>query len=62
MEKPIVTNQKRLLKFKDDFVLSKLKLYNLLLDIKKKGKRIYGIGAPSRSSTLVNYVGIEMGY
>lgn len=61
MEKPIVTNKKRLLKFKDDVVLSKLKLYNLLLDIKKKDKRIYGIGAPSRGSTLVNYVGIDDG-
>ena len=31
------------------------------LDIKKKGKRIYGIGAPSRASTLINYVGIDDG-
>ena len=61
MEKGTVTNKKRLLVFKDDVVLSKLKLHSLLLGIKKKGKKIYGIGAPSRGSTLVNYVGIDDG-
>jgi len=61
MEKSTVTSKKSLFKFKDEVVLSKIKLYDLLLDIKKKGKRIYGIGAPSRGSTLVNYVGIDDG-
>ena len=61
MEKPTVTSKKSLLAFRNQVVLSKLKLYDLLLDIKKKGKTIYGIGAPSRGSTLVNYVGIDDG-
>jgi hypothetical protein len=42
-------------------VQSKLDLYALLSDIKAKGQRIYGIGAPSRASTLINYVGIDDG-
>lgn len=48
-----------LAKFKREVVLSKLKLYSLLLGIKEKGERIYAIGAPSRASTLVNYVGLD---
>jgi hypothetical protein len=31
----------------------------LLAGIKKEGVRIYGIGAPSRASTLINYVGLD---
>jgi hypothetical protein len=38
---------------------TKLGLYSLLRDIKLKGQRVYGIGAPSRSSTLINYVGLD---
>jgi len=49
----------------DDFrarvVQSKLDLYALLSEIKAKGQRVYGIGAPSRASTLINYVGIDDG-
>ncbi len=47
--------------FKDKVVLSKIKLYSLLEDIKKNNKRIYGIGAPSRASTLINYTGLDDG-
>lgn len=61
MEKATVTSKKSLFEFKQRVVLSKIKLYDLLLSIKKKGKRIYGIGAPSRGSTLVNYVGLDDG-
>src|SRR4029079_16989268 len=32
---------------------------SLLLGIKQKNERIYGVGAPSRASTLINYVGID---
>ena len=32
---------------------------SLLRNIKKSGGRIYGIGAPSRGTTLINYVGID---
>lgn len=60
-EKKTVLDIKSLLEFKKKVVISKLGLLALLLDIKKKGHRIYGIGAPSRASTLINYVGIDDG-
>jgi hypothetical protein len=60
-ERPIVTEKQNLLEFKKKVVISKLKLHALLLRIKKDGKRIYGVGAPSRASTLINYVGIDDG-
>ena len=47
--------------FKQDVVRSKLGLLSLLKDIKVKGDRVYGIGAPSRASTLINYVGLDDG-
>jgi hypothetical protein len=47
--------------FKRAVVQSKLDLLGLLKDIKAKGHRIYGIGAPSRASTLINYVGLDDG-
>ncbi len=47
--------------FKDRVVSSKLELYALLHEIKAKKARVYGIGAPSRASTLVNYVGLDEG-
>ncbi len=40
---------------------SKLQLYELLAKLKASGSAIYGIGAPSRASTLVNYVGLDDG-
>lgn len=40
---------------------SKLDLYELLSRLKRHGATIYGIGAPSRASTLINYVGIDDG-
>jgi hypothetical protein len=51
----------RLHSFKDQVVQSKLDLYGILRDIKKQGHRIYGIGAPSRASTLIHYVGLDDG-
>jgi hypothetical protein len=47
--------------FRRRVVQSKLDLYRLLADIKRRGERIYGIGAPSRASTLINYVGLDDG-
>lgn len=47
--------------FKTNVVNSKLSLYALLKDIKAKGQRVYGVGAPSRASTLINYVGLDDG-
>ncbi|MBW2977064.1 class I SAM-dependent methyltransferase [Candidatus Woesearchaeota archaeon] len=60
-EKNIAASKEKLLEFKDKVIISKLQLHSLLLDIKKDGKKIYGIGAPSRASTLVNYVGLDDG-
>jgi SAM-dependent methyltransferase len=40
---------------------SKLDLMALIAPLKQAGARIYGIGAPSRASTLINYVGIDDG-
>ena len=51
----------RLVKFRDDVVLSKLRLMAMLRDLKEKGARIAGISAPSRASTMVNYVGLDEG-
>ena len=49
----------------DDFrarvVRSKLDLHALIAPIKARGERIYGIGAPSRASTLINYTGLDDG-
>ena len=47
--------------FKQAVVTSKLGLLSLLKDIKVNGERVYGIGAPSRASTLINYVGLDDG-
>jgi hypothetical protein len=47
--------------FRQRVVQSKLDLYCLLADVKRRGERIYGIGAPSRASTLINYVGLDDG-
>ncbi len=60
-EHDAVTSKKSFDKFKKRVVLSKIELYSLLLDIKKKNQRIFGISAPSRASTLINYVGIDDG-
>ncbi len=51
----------RLRTFQKDVVQSKLDLYKLLSEIKASGRRIDAIGAPSRASTLINYVGLEDG-
>ena len=42
-------------------MLAKLDLVALLRDIKKRGGRVYGIGAPFRGTTLIKYVGIDEG-
>jgi C-methyltransferase C-terminal domain/Methyltransferase domain/Putative zinc binding domain len=47
--------------FRRRVVQSKLDLYRLLAEVKRRGERIYGIGAPSRASTLINYVGLDDG-
>jgi SAM-dependent methyltransferase len=47
--------------FRDRVAQSKLALYALIAQLKKSDVRIYGIGAPSRASTLVSYTGLDNG-
>jgi hypothetical protein len=47
--------------FRRRVVLSKLDLHAVMAGIRSRGERIYGIGAPSRASTLINYVGLDDG-
>ncbi len=45
--------------FKKNVIESKVNLYNLLKRIRLNKKVIFGVGAPSRAATLVNYVGLN---
>jgi SAM-dependent methyltransferase len=45
--------------FRRRVLRSKLDLLALLGELKGEGARIYGIGAPSRASSLVNYLGLD---
>lgn len=38
---------------------SKLDLLALLRDIRARGQRVFGVGAPSRATTLITYVGVD---
>src|SRR5262245_62256200 len=49
----------RLKAFAEAVMLSKLRLLAMIRDLKEKGARICGISAPSRASTLVNYMGLD---
>lgn len=51
----------RLEAFRRQVVLTKMGLHVLLREIKARGERVYGVGAPSRASTLINYVGLDDG-
>jgi len=48
--------------FQSRIFQSKLKLLQMIAQIKSQGKIIFGIGAPSRASTLINYVGLDNGF
>ena len=52
-------NWKTFINFKKNVIQSKLNLYSILKKLKNENKKIYGIGAPSRASTLINYVGLD---
>lgn len=54
-------DQGRLAAFTRGVTLSKLRLHALLSEVRARGERVYGIGAPSRASTLINYVGLDAG-
>jgi SAM-dependent methyltransferase len=47
--------------FRDSVIRSKVELFELLAPLKRAGARMYGIGAPSRASTLINYTGLDDG-
>jgi hypothetical protein len=51
----------RLARFRNDVLLSKLRLMAIMKDIKEAGQRVCGISAPSRASTLVCYTGLDDG-
>ena len=51
-------NWKNFNKFKNNVVKAKIDLYKILNKIVKDKCKIYGIGAPSRASTLINYLGL----
>ena len=51
----------RLITFRHDVLFSKLRLLAMMRDLKENGARIAGVSAPSRASTLVNYVGLDEG-
>lgn len=56
-----ITDGSALKGFRTRALQSKLDLMALLAPIKKAGGRVYGIGAPSRASTLIKYTGIDEG-
>jgi hypothetical protein len=58
-EKDTVVQKKHLLDFGNKVVQSKLDLYAMLAEIKRSSQKVYGIGAPSRASTLITYVGLK---
>jgi hypothetical protein len=60
-ERPVVCETGNLRQFRDRVVASKLELLTLLSGIRREGKSIYGISAPSRASTLISYTGIDDG-
>jgi len=45
--------------FKQRVIRSKISLYGILKDIVVEGAEIYGIGAPARATTFLNYVGLD---
>jgi hypothetical protein len=51
----------RLADFSRRVVRSKLQLHALLRDLLGAGARMYGVGAPSRASTLINYAALDRG-
>jgi len=58
-ERAFGVDEAKLLFFKKRVLASKLDLLVKLRELKAADKAIYGISAPSRASTLINYVGID---
>jgi hypothetical protein len=47
--------------FRDRITAAKLKTFELLSRLVREGHRLYGIGAPARSTTLIHYFGLDVG-
>lgn len=58
-EKSKVTKNASFQDFNKKVLMSKLELLTMIYGIKKGGKKIFGISAPSRATTLINYVGLN---
>jgi len=58
LEESLLTEE-RFAEFRTRVSASKLDLMAMLQDIRREGNRVYAVGAPSRASTLVNYVGLD---
>jgi len=58
-EKEICVRPEHLQEFAQRVHMSKLQINALLYRVKQEGGRIFGIGAPSRASTLIGYTGID---
>ena len=43
---------------KHELLNNKARLMNLLVDLRNQGKRVAGIGAPMKASTLLNFYGV----
>ncbi|MBI1207574.1 MAG: methyltransferase domain-containing protein [Azospirillum sp.] len=56
-----LTDGSALATFRERVIRSKLELHKLLAELRQPGVRVVGIGAPSRASTLINYVGLDDG-
>ena len=59
LEREAAEEPGKLAAFRRGVVDAKLGLHALLRDIKAAGARVYGIGAPSRATTLIHYVGLD---
>ena len=57
-----IVDGKALLNFRERVVQSRCELYELVAPLKRAGARIFGVGAPSRASTLLSYVGFDDGF
>lgn len=61
IKKEEINLEKKLLNFSDRILDNKLKFYKLIYDLFRNYKKlkIAGISAPSRSTTLINYLGLD---
>lgn len=58
-EKEHILDKKTFSTFRQRVISSKIQLYKILNKIRKNKKRVYGISAPARSTTLIHYTGLD---